>query len=377
MRDYYEVLGVSRNAGSDELKKAYRRLAMKYHPDRNPDNQETEAHFKEAKEAYDVLSDESRRAAYDQFGHAGAQQGMGGGPSGFSGNVGDIFGDIFADIFGSDGPMHGAARSVRGTDLRYPVTISLEEAVRGCTLNLRVPRRRHCTHCSGTGMLPGSKPQHCGTCGGSGKLHLQQGIFSIQQTCRQCRGSGQVIVDSCPRCRGAGLVQETKSIEVKLPAGVSDGEHVRLSGMGEAGAHAGPVGDLYIQIKVRSHSVFQRDGPDLYCEVPVNIVTASLGGEVEVPTLDGRVMLRIQSGTQSGRIYRLRGKGARSLRARQLGDLHCRVQVETPVNLNARQKELLRGLEPDLMNEQHSPIYSSWLARIRGFFEKMSKEARK
>ncbi len=374
-RDYYEVLGVSRNASEAELKKAFRRLAQKYHPDRNPGDKEAEERFKEAKEAYETLSDPRKRAAYDQFGHAGVEPGMGGtagAGGGFGGaSFSDIFGDVFGDIFGG-GPGRGGSRSYRGADLRYDLELTLEEAVMGTTVRIRVPTQVACPACGGTGAQPGSRPETCPTCGGVGQVRMQQGFFSVQQTCPRCRGAGQIIHDPCTRCHGQGRVQETRTLSVKVPAGVDTGDRIRLAGEGEAGQNGGPPGDLYVQIRVKEHPIFERQDNNLYCEVPIPFVTAALGGELEVPTLDGRVNLKIPPETQSGRLFRLRGKGVKPVRGGPVGDLLCRVVVETPVNLTPRQKELLREFEKTLDEKggsHHNPQSHSWLDSVKKFFE--------
>lgn len=369
-RDYYEVLGVQRNASEADLKKAYRRLAMKHHPDRNPDDAEAEAKFKEAKEAYEVLADAQKRAAYDQFGHAGVQGGMGGGGgAGFS----DIFGDVFGDIFGGGrgrGGAGGGPRVQRGADLRYTLDMSLEDAVAGSDVTIKVPTMVNCGTCDGSGAKPGTKPKPCTTCGGVGQVRMQQGFFSIQQTCPACHGAGVVIEDPCPSCHGAGKVRETKTLSVKVPPGVDTGDRIRLSGEGEAGEHGGPPGDLYVQVRVKDHPIFTRDGANIYCEVPISVVTAALGGEMEVPTLDGRLKLRIPSETQTGKLFRMRGKGVKPVRGGAQGDLLCRVIVETPVNLTDEQAGLLRQLG-ESMNEKHSPKHTTWLDGVKSFFDKM------
>ena len=368
-RDYYEVLGVARNATEAELKKAYRRLAMKHHPDRNSGDESATEKFKEAKEAYDILSDERKRAAYDQFGHAGVEQGAGVGPggAGFSG-FGDIFDSVFGDIFGTG---RGGERAYRGADLRYDLELSLEEAIAGTTIKIRVPKLARCETCSGSGAKPGTTPSQCPTCRGLGQVRMQQGFFSVQQTCPHCRGTGKIISDACTDCRGQGRVRDNKTISVKVPPGVDTGDRIRLSGEGEAGENAGPPGDLYVHVIVRDHPLFTREGANLFCDVPISFGMAVLGGELEVPTLDGRVKLRVPTETQSGRHFRLRGKGVRTVRSPVQGDLICRVVVETPVNLNKRQKELLREFE-DSLNEgegRHSPQATSWLDGVKRFFE--------
>ena len=367
-RDYYEVLGVSRDVDEAGLKKAFRRLAMKYHPDRAPDDAEAESRFKEAKEAYDVLSDRNKRAAYDQFGHAGVSPGAGGG-AGFSGaGFRDIFDEVFGDIFGNRG---GAERAYRGADLRYGLEVSLEEAVFGTTATIRVPSRREWETCDGSGAKPGTSPSTCQTCDGAGQVRMQQGFFSIQQTCPRCHGQGRVITDPCTSCSGQGWTREHKSLSVKIPAGVDTGDRVRLSGEGEPGERGGPPGDLYVEVAVREHPIFTRDGTHLYCEVPISFATATLGGELEVPTLDGRVSLKVPAETQTGKLFRLRGKGVRSVRGGGVGDLICRVSVETPVNLTRKQKELLEAFDESLRGSKktHDPKASSWLDSVKRFFE--------
>jgi molecular chaperone DnaJ len=361
-RDCYEVLGVARGADEAEIKKAYRRLAMKYHPDRNPGDVQAEERFKEVQGAYEVLADPDRRAAYDRYGHAGVEGIAGAG--GFGGGFADIFGDVFSDIFGA-GPRGGPAR---GSDLRYVVEIGLEEAARGTEVNVRIPRRVACGTCAGGGARPGTRPVACQTCGGRGQVRVSQGFFSLQQTCPSCRGSGKTIRDPCPTCRGSGRVEESRALSVRIPAGVDTGDRIRLTGEGEAGPQGGPAGDLYIELRVREHHLFARHGADLRTEVPVSIVIAALGGEVEVPSLDGPLKIEVAAGTQSGKELRLRGKGLPVLRGHGAGDLVCRLVVETPVNLDAQQQELLRELGRT-MGESHSPHTSSWLDRVKRFFE--------
>jgi molecular chaperone DnaJ len=369
-RDYYEVLGVPRNASEAEIKKSYRRLAMKYHPDRNQGDAEAENHFKEAKEAYEILSDEQKRAAYDQFGHAGVEGNMGGGgDAGFSG-FGDIFESVFGDMFGGGGGGN-RNRVYRGADLRYDLQLTLEQAVNGTEVKIRIPSHVICQTCNGTGAKSGTKPTTCSTCGGAGQVRMQKGFFSIQQACPTCHGAGTIIRDPCPSCRGEGRVVEHKTLPVKIPAGVDNGDRIRLQGEGEAGANGGPAGDLYVQIHVKPHAFFTREESHLYCEVPIDIVTAALGGELEVPTLNGKVLLTIPAETQTGKIFRIKGKGIKPARGGSLGDLHCRVVVETPVKLNSQQKELLRQFSQTMKDSgmPHHPKTKSWLDSVKEFFE--------
>ncbi|MEZ5504096.1 MAG: molecular chaperone DnaJ [Halioglobus sp.] len=369
-RDYYEILGVSKGADEKDIKKAYRREAMKHHPDRNPDDPAAEAKFKEATEAYDVLMDSRKRAAYDQYGHAGVDPGMGGG--GFSGgNFSDIFGDVFGDIFGGGGRSRGGPQ--RGSDLRYTLDISLEDAVKGTTVEIRVPSLSTCDTCDGSGAKKGSSPTTCGTCGGVGQVRMQQGFFQVQQTCPSCRGRGKTITDPCGTCRGQGRVEKTKKLSVKVPPGVDTGDRIRLSGEGEAGPEGGPPGDLFVQMSVRQHPIFERDGKNLYCEVPIPFVDAALGGDLDVPTLDGRVKLKIPPETQTGKLFRLRGKGVKPVRGGSVGDLLCRVVVETPVKLNKEQKALLEELRSSLGEggKTQSPRQTSWFEGVKNFFDDM------
>ncbi len=368
-QDYYEVLGVSRSADEAELKRAYRRLAMKLHPDRNPGDKTAEAKFKEAKEAYEVLSDAQRRAHYDQFGHAGAEAGFGAAGGGFHAGFADIFGDVFGDIFGA-ARGRSSQQVYRGSDLRYTLELSLEDAVRGTEVRIRVPAAVACAACSGSGARAGSSPVLCPTCGGHGQVRMQQGFFSIQQTCPSCRGSGRVVKQPCPSCQGQGRLRSEKTLSVKVPAGVDEGDQIRLAGEGEAGEQGGPPGDLYVQVKLKPHPLFRREGDDLHREMPVSFVTAALGGEVEIPTLDGRASLKIPPETQSDKTFRLRGKGVRNVRGGHIGDLYCRLTIETPVKLTKRQKELLH--EFDMLvregGDRHNPREQSWLDKIKSFF---------
>ncbi len=371
-RDYYEVLGVSRSVTEVELKKAFRRLAMKYHPDRADDDkrEEHEAKFKEAKEAFEVLSDPDKRAAYDQFGHDGVSGAGGFGGGGFGGGgFGDAFSDIFNDIFGGG----GGSRARRGADLQYNLELTLEEAVAGTTVKIKIPTHKTCDACDGSGARKGSKPEVCPTCGGHGQVRMQQGFFSVQQTCPTCRGSGQVIKEPCEVCHGEGRVRETKSLSVEVPAGVDNGDRIRLTGEGEPGDRGAPPGDLYVQIRVKPHPIFEREGPNLYCDVPISFVTAALGGDLEVPSLDGRLTLKVPAGTQTHKQFRMRGKGVKPVRGGPQGDLICRVIVETPVKLTAEQKALLEqfGETLDKSAKKHSPSQKSWLDGVKKFFEDM------
>ena len=373
-RDYYEVLGVSRDVSEADLKKAYRRLAMKYHPDRNTDNSEdAEAKFKEAKEAYEVLNDANKRAAYDQYGHAGVDPSMGGRPGGGGAGFEDIFGDVFGDIFGG-GRRGGGPQAHRGSDLQYNLELSLEDAVFGTEVKIHVPTLVSCKTCSGSGAKEGTTATTCTTCHGAGQVRMQQGFFAVQQTCPQCRGKGKMIADPCPDCHGQGRKQEQKTLSVKVPAGVDTGDRIRLAGEGEAGENGAPSGDLYVQMHVKPHDIFTRDDNDLFCEMPITIGTATLGGEIEVPTLDGKLRLKIPAETQTGKLFRMRGKGVKPVRGGVTGDLLCRVNVETPVKLSNKQKELLREFEKSVQEggEHHSPQHASWGDRVKKFFDDLT-----
>ncbi|RAS19676.1 molecular chaperone DnaJ [Microvirgula sp. AG722] len=372
-KDCYDVLGLNRDASEEEIKKSYRKLAMKYHPDRNPDSKEAEEKFKEAKEAYEILSDGQKRAAYDQYGHAGVDPQAGGaGGAGFGG-FGDAFADIFGDIFGggrAGGGGGGRSNVYRGSDLRYNLEITLEEAARGCEKQIRIPTMDECDVCHGSGAKPGTEAKTCSTCGGVGQVRMQQGFFSIQQTCPTCHGSGKQITDPCRACNGAGRVKKQKTLNVKIPAGVDDGDRIRLAGEGEPGTNGGPHGDLYVVTQIRQHAVFQRDGTDLHCEMPISFTSAALGGEIEIPTLDGAAKIRIPPETQSGQVFRLRGKGIKALRGSQHGDLMCHVLIETPVKLTERQKELLREFESISLDAPgtHNPKAKSFMDKLKDFF---------
>ncbi|MEY4368462.1 MAG: molecular chaperone protein [Pseudomonadota bacterium] len=373
-RDFYETLGVAKNASDEEIKKAYRKLAMKFHPDRNPDSKQAEDKFKEAKEAYEMLSDPQKREAYDRFGHAGVDPnvgGAGGAGAGFGGGFSDAFGDIFGDIFGGGGRQRGGPQVYRGADLRYNLDITLEQAANGFETTIRVPSWDECETCHGSGAKPGTSPTTCATCGGHGQVRMQQGFFSIQQTCPKCHGSGKVIPDPCNPCAGSGRVKRNKTLEVKIPAGIDDGMRIRSTGNGEPGMNGGPPGDLYVEIHIKQHGVFQRDGDDLHCEMPISFAKAALGGEIEVPTLSGKVSFSVPEGTQSGKTFRLRSKGIKGVRSGFPGDLFCHVVVETPVKLTDRQKDLLREFD-QLTTEggaKHSPQSKSWMDKVKEFFE--------
>lgn len=381
-RDYYDVLGVAKNASEDDIKKAYRKLAMKFHPDRNQgdDAKKAEEKFKEAKEAYEMLSDAQKRAAYDQYGHAGVDPNMGGaggfrgaGPEGFGGFA-EAFGDIFGDIFGGAGGARrggGGQQVYRGADLSYAMEISLEEAAHGKETQIRIPAWETCETCHGSGAKPGTSPKVCTTCNGAGTVHMRQGFFSIQQTCPHCHGSGKIIPEPCTTCSGQGKIKKTKTLEVKIPAGINEGMRIRSSGNGEPGMNGGPPGDLYIEIRVKQHDIFERDGDDLHCTVPVGLTLAALGGAIEVPTLGGKAEIELPEGTQHGKTFRLRGKGIKGVRSSYPGDLYCHVAVETPIKLTEHQRKLLKELDESFKKggDRHSPNAKSWTDRVKDLFK--------
>ena len=372
-RDFYEVLGVPKNASEDEIKKAYRKLAMKHHPDRNQGDtaKAAEEKFKEAKEAYEMLSDAQKRAAYDQYGHAGVDPNMRGGPGdGFSGGFAEAFGDIFGDMFGQQRGGRGGRQVYRGSDLSYAMEVSLEEAANGKDAQIRIPSWDACGTCHGSGAKPGTQAKTCSTCQGNGSVQMRQGFFSVQQTCPHCRGSGKIIPEPCPTCSGQGRIKRQKTLEVKIPAGIDDGMRIRSAGNGEPGMNGGPPGDLYIEIRLKKHEIFERDGDDLHCVVPISIVTASLGGEIEVPTLQGKAAIDLPEGTQTGKQFRLRGKGIKGVRSNYPGDLYCHITVETPVKLTEHQRKLLRELDESLKKggAKHSPGEASWTDKFKSFF---------
>ncbi len=373
-KDYYEVLGLQKGADEKEIKRAYKRLAMKYHPDRTKGDKESEEKFKEINEAYEVLADKEKRATYDQFGHAAFENGGAGagGFGGFSGaDFGDIFGDMFGDIFGGG---RGRQRVVRGEDLRYDIEITLEEAVRGVKKDIQINTLVQCDHCHGSGAEKDSKVETCPTCHGAGRIRRQQGFFVTEQPCPHCHGSGKRIEKPCKKCHGDGRVHKKKNLSVTIPPGVDTGNQLRLSGEGAAGENGAPAGDLYVVIHVKEHHIFQRDGNNLYCEVPISFTLAALGGEIEVPTLDGRVKLKVPEGTQTGKLFRMRGKGVAAARSGYTGDLICKVIIETPVSLNDEQKALLKQLEESLEgHSQHRPKSSSFLDSVKNFFDNLSK----
>ncbi len=382
-RDYYEVLGVAKTASEDEIKKAYRKLAMKYHPDRNQGEgaKAAEEQFKEAKEAYEMLTDAQKRAAYDQYGHAGVDPNMAGGgfrggPEGFGGFA-EAFGDIFGDIFGGGGAAGAGGRRgggqqvYRGNDLSYAMEITLEEAARGKESQIRIPSWEGCETCKGTGAKPGTSAKSCGSCNGSGTVHMRQGFFSIQQTCPHCHGTGKIIPDPCTACNGQGKVKKSKTLEVKIPAGINEGMRIRSAGNGEPGVNGGPAGDLYIEIRIKQHEIFERDGDDLHCTMPVAMTTAALGGTIEVPTLGGKAEIELPEGSQHGKTFRLRGKGIKGVRSSYPGDLYCHISVETPVKLTEHQRKLLKELDKSFKDggERHSPNAKSWTDRVKDLFK--------
>ena len=368
-RDYYETLEVGQDASTKEVKKAYKKLAMKYHPDRTQGDKAKEEIFKEVKEAYEILNDDQKRAAYDQYGHAAFEQGGHGGGGGGGGGFGEDFGDIFGDIFGGGG--RGRQRQQRGSDLRYNVDLSLEDAVKGKSLEIKVPTYVSCEPCDGSGAKRGTSAKTCSTCHGHGQVQMRQGLFAVQQTCPTCSGKGKVIAEKCTSCRGQGRVEKTKTLAVKIPAGVDTGDRIRLSGEGEAGEHGAPAGDVYVQVNVRDHGIFVRDENHLYCEVPISFVTAALGGDIEVPTLSGKVKLKVPKETQTGKMFRLRGKGVKSVRSTTTGDLMCKVVLETPVSLSGDQADLLRQLEEKMASssKKHSPKETGFFDGVKKFFD--------
>ena len=376
-RDYYEVLGIQRGASADEIKKAYRTKAKELHPDRNQDNPQAEAQFKEVNEAYDCLKDDQKKAAYDRFGHAAFEGGMGGGARGpqghgdFASAFSDVFEDLFGDFMGA-GRGGGRQRASRGSDLRYNMRVTLEEAFAGVQKTITVPTAVNCNSCNGTGAEGGSEPQTCPTCSGMGKVRAQQGFFTVERTCPTCNGAGQIVKNPCKACRGAGRVEKERQLSVNIPAGVETGTRIRLGGEGEAGARGGPTGDLYIFIEVKEHALFQRDGVNLYCRIPVSMTAAALGGEVEVPTIDGgRSLVKVPQGAQNGKQMRLRAKGMPALRGGGVGDMVIEFAVETPVNLTVRQKELLREFEQ--IGANNNPEGSSFFSKVKNFWDGMTR----
>ena len=371
-RDFYEILGVVKNASDDDIKKAYRKLAMKHHPDRNQGDKakEAEAKFKEVKEAYEMLSDPQKRAAYDQHGHAGVDPNMRGGAEGFGG-FGESFGDIFGDIFGGGRGGAGRGRQVfRGNDLSYAMEVTLEEAAHGKDAQMRIPSWEACDTCTGTGAKPGTSAKTCSTCQGQGQVQMRQGFFSVQQTCPQCRGAGKIIPEPCGTCHGQGKLKKQKTLEVKIPAGIDDGMRIRSTGNGEPGTNGGPAGDLYIEIRLKKHDIFERDGDDLHCSVPIGFSKAALGGEIDVPTLNGKAAIDIPEGTQTGKQFRLRGKGIKGVRGSYPGDLYCHIMVETPVKLTEHQRKLLKEFDESLQKGggKHSPTGNTWTDKLKSFF---------
>ncbi len=372
-RDYYEILGVPKNASDEDIKKSYRKLAMKHHPDRNQgdSSKNAEEKFKEAKEAYEMLSDPQKRAAYDQHGHAGVDPNMRGGAEGYGGFA-EAFGDIFGDMFGQQRGRAGAGgrQMFRGADLSYAMEITLEEAAKGKDAQIRIPSWDSCEVCKGSGAKPGTQVKSCGTCNGSGAVQMRQGFFSVQQTCPTCHGSGKIIPEPCVACHGQGRIKKQKTVEIRIQAGIDGGMRVRSTGNGEPGTNGGPPGDLYLEIRLKKHDIFERDGDDLHCSVPVSIATAALGGEIDVPTLSGKAAIDIPEGTQSGKQFRLRGKGIKGVRSSYPGDLYCHIAVETPVKLSEHQRRLLRELDESLKKggNKHSPSGDTWTDRLKNFF---------
>ena len=371
-RDFYEILGVPKNASDEDIKKSYRKLAMKFHPDRNQGEpaKEAEVKFKEAKEAYEMLSDPQKRAAYDQHGHAGVDPNMRGPGGEGMGGFAEAFGDIFGEMFGQQQRSRGGRQVFRGGDLSYGMEVTLEEAAKGKEAQIRIPTHENCEVCSGTGAKPGTQAKTCGTCGGAGAVQVRQGFFSVQQTCPSCRGMGKTITDPCIPCAGQGKIKKQKTLEVKIPAGIDGGMRIRSAGNGEPGTNGGPPGDLYIEIRQKKHDIFERDGDDLHCTVPINIVTAALGGEIDVPTLDGKAAIDLPEGTQNGKQFRLRGKGIKGVRASYPGDLYCHITVETPVKLTEPQRKLLKELDESFKKggNKHSPTGDSWTDKLKGLF---------
>jgi molecular chaperone DnaJ len=382
-RDYYEILGLAKNASDEEIKKSYRKAAMKYHPDRNQGEgaKKAEEQFKEAKEAYEMLSNPQKRAAYDQHGHAGVDPNVGGfrpggqgaeGFGGFAEAFGDIFGDIFSGNGGGGGRRGGGGQQVyRGADLSYAMEISLEEAARGKESQIRIPSWEGCATCNGSGAKPGTSAKGCSTCNGAGTVHMRQGFFSVQQTCPHCQGSGKIIPDPCTACNGQGKVKKSKTLEVKIPAGINEGMRIRSAGNGEPGVNGGPAGDLYIEIRIKAHALFERDGDDLHCTMPVAMTMAALGGAIDVPTLGGTAEIELPEGTQHGKTFRLRGKGIKGVRSSYPGDLYCHINVETPVKLSEHQRKLLKELDKSFRDggERHSPNSKSWTDKVKDLFK--------
>ena len=373
-RDYYDVLGVDKGVDNNDIKRAYRKLAMKYHPDRNPDDEKAAESFREVTEAYEVLSDADKRARYDQYGHAGVDDQMGGfGSGGFQGShayqdFGDLFGSMFGDAFGGGG---AAQANNQGSDLRYNLSITLEEAAVGKEVELEIPKHESCGTCSGSGARPGTNPVSCSTCGGHGQVQMQQGFFAVRRPCPSCNGSGKKIESPCVTCGGTGRKKVKKNLKVKIPAGVYDGAQVRVSGEGEAGTNGGASGDLFIVVRIKEHSIFERDGADLHCEMPITFPQATLGSEVDAPTLDGKVKIKIPAGTESGRVFRLRGHGVKDVRVRQQGDLYVRVQIAVPKKLTDKQKELLKAFAEETGDEVY-PERSSFLGKVKDLWDDLA-----